>query len=381
MHSKMFTSLDLAVNACPTKKDLCGARYIDNFTATTGATISASGLGPNDSCSYLIETKCDYPEVEITSNTLASTWNLDFIEFQEGNATMMTDTNLKAYPALTSVPKFIPNYSGLGGVMPFMIEEITKAKFPSEKFTTVYKNKYPVSRIVGDLDDYNKIIAKYATDVDTYNKAKAVYDAEVVANQASYDKNKKEYDERSGFTCLFGCEDQKWDEVVAKKPTKPTVPAAYTGYVIGSLKVEDGLGAMITGSLDMSSKAISSNKIKAFGIHGQVAATGKGFTKAYDTTSTATPPVKTCKSKTLMLTLYPTLKNTATTTGGFGAKVSRGAAATLTLKANKPVATPTDPKSRLDEKKMWEFRVLADKAVTLAGATACALSLAALTLY
>jgi len=292
---------------------------------------------------------------------------------------MLTETGMTMYPDLKADPKWIDAYAGKSGVFPFLIQEEVKAKFPTEKFTTTYKNKIPVQRVVDDLTAYNARVKTYNSAVVTYNTAKAAYDAEVAANKASYDTNKKEYEERNGFTCLFGCEDQKWAEVVLKKPLKPIRPTAYAGNTILTLKVEDGLGAMIGGTLDITSATTATKAIKAFGVHGQVTSTGKGFSQVYDTKNAAGTAV--CKSKTVMLSLYPTLKNSVTTTAGFAAAVSRGKAFDMVLATDTLVAIPLSPATRLDDKTMWEFRVMADKAVALYGAAASALTLAALTLY
>jgi len=84
-----------------------------------------------------------------------------------------------------------------------------------------------------------------------------------------------------------------------------------------------------------------------------------------------------------MISLYPTLKNTeaSSETGDFTMTISNAGFKEFTLTEADLVSNPALPADRLDEDKMWEFRVLADGAAYLSGAVAAATTLAAFTLY
>jgi len=136
----------------------------------------------------------------------------------------------------------------------------------------------PLDRITEALEEHNTLADTYNADVASFLTARNAYDREVAANLDSYTKNKAEYDERGIFTCLFGCEDQTWDEISAEEPVRPARPAPFAGYLIDDLEVEGGMGAYIAGELDIT-QSTGIGSIKAFGVLGQVTATGMGFAK------------------------------------------------------------------------------------------------------
>ena len=134
---------------------------------------------------------------------------------------------------------------------------------------------------------------------------------------------------------MFGCEYQKWNEITLAKPVRPSRPAAYSGFIIDDLEVEQGMGAFVAGELDITLSG--DNTIKAFGVLGQVEETGQGFAKEYDPNVVDSTIViedeSVCTKKSLMLSLYPTLANTdaSSETGSFTMTISNAAFKEFTL--------------------------------------------------
>jgi hypothetical protein len=196
------------MHSCPQKADICGERMIMNDSGDT--TIEIEDITNLDSCHILISTQCGLPEVSFDSSSLSAHWKMDFVEFQDGFVTMATkadpldeDSKYDWYPHNDIAPHFITDFAGYFGELPNLVEEV---EWAVEQVEGVYKNQIPLSRITEHLEDYNDLIEVYNDDVASYLTAKAAYDKEVKDNLASYNKNKAEYDERSIFTCMFGCE-------------------------------------------------------------------------------------------------------------------------------------------------------------------------------
>jgi len=82
-----------------------------------------------------------------------------------------------------------------------------------------------------------------------------------------------------------------------------------------------------------------------------------------------------------MLNLYPTLSNTNDVDENLQFTLSQGDFLDITVQTTARVSQPALPLEPSDQDKVWEFRVLADGAKTLAATTVAAVSLAALTLY
>lgn len=189
----------------------------------------------------------------------------------------------------------------------------------------------------------------------------------------SYDTAKEEFDARSIFTCIFGCEEFKLDLVTAKVPVAPVRPKDYSGYKLSDFSAGWGLGTLMAGSLDMTA-----NKIKAFGILGQTDAVNMGYALTQDV---IIGEVSTCSKKTVMLNLYPDLGFVEENpTNSFSFDVQTGDYKTMDLDANLLTTKPADPSTPVKEADINKLLGVEDAAKYLSAASA-ALTLAALTLY
>lgn len=267
-NSKMFKSLEMAVSACGSKQDVCGDRVVDFTLSSTPVDVDID-LTSSDSCHYLITTDCYLPEVEITASTLtADNFVLDFIEWEDNSVLNSFETGLEQYPDIDAEPKFLELYSSGDGMLPPLVDVEYLEEYPSEQYDTIYKNKIPIERITTKLEEYNAMIATYNEAVDDYLDLKDDYDEEVEDNTESYEANQALYNERDIFTCMFGCDDQEWNELTLEAPVRPERPGAFTGLYIDDLDltVEEGLGAFVAGRLDYSAYAIAEMPFKAFGV-------------------------------------------------------------------------------------------------------------------
>lgn len=346
-NSDLFASLEVAMHACPQKEDICGSRMIMN----TGddIEIDLEGISNLDSCHILVTTTCGLPEIEFTTNTLGANFKMDFVEFQDGYVEMNTkadaddaDSMFDYYPDNMATPHYIKGYSNYFGELPNLIEELP---WTVDQLEGLYKYQIPLARITEHLIDHNDIVDVYKTDIATYLEDKSAYDKEVNANLASYNSNKKEYEERNIFTCMFGCDYQTWSEITLEKPVRPVRPASFSGYLIDDLEVDRGMGAFVSGELDITLD--TDYNIKAFGVLGQVKETGQGFAKMYDpnvidTSYTIVDEETECKMKCLMLSLYPTLANNdaPSVTGDFSMTISNAGFKDFVLIPDEMVSEP-----------------------------------------
>jgi len=102
------------------------------------------------------------------------------MEYSASIATFTEGGNV--YPDVDLMPYYIEGNSALDGTYwPPMYTETTKLKFPKSTFTTVYKEDYPVERLLESLDGYNLMVDKYNDDITKYKKAKTAYDKQVAA--------------------------------------------------------------------------------------------------------------------------------------------------------------------------------------------------------
>lgn len=124
---------------------------------------------------------------------------------------------------------------------------------------------------------------------------------------------------------MFGCEDQEWDELTLEAPVRPARLAAYSGHYLADLEGKEGLGALTAGKIDMDLYAAENSFtlgskpiIKPFGVHGLTTDTGMGFNKMYDSNlpNPDSTVAEVCEDKYVMISTFPSLKNTDDITDG-----------------------------------------------------------------